>query len=145
MTSCLLDSGLFALPAAVALASFCYACWLWRSDRIRRRKAEMDARVQREERLHKGERIIPAAGNRAMVAEAQAGLREWKTSADVEIVTSGFHSLVFVNGRRIGDVLEIELPVGSDHVGPQIGLKFLASQIVQRSVTKKEFDQLKGS
>lgn len=68
-----------------------------------------------------------------------------KTPPKVEIVTGGIGALVFINGHRINSVLDIQLPVRGDEIGPQIVLKLHADEIVQRKVSAEEWKRLKDA
>ena len=53
----------------------------------------------------------------------------------VDIVIEGFSKLVYINGHRINGVLDIELPNKQGEIGPQIVLRIVADEIVQRTVS----------
>lgn len=63
-------------------------------------------------------------------------------NSKVDIVTDGVRKLVYLNGQRINGLLDIELPVKADEFGPQIALRLVADEIVQRTVSADEFKQM---
>lgn len=65
-----------------------------------------------------------------------------KGSPKIEIVTNGIQSLVYINGQRINRVLDVQLPVRRDEIGPQVVLKIHADEIVQRTVSGEEYKRL---
>jgi hypothetical protein len=65
-----------------------------------------------------------------------------KAHSAVDIVTDGVRKLVCINGRRINGVLGIELPVKNGEFGPRINLQLMADEIVQRTVSADEFNQM---
>lgn len=64
-------------------------------------------------------------------------------AGQVEIVTAGTARLVYINGHRVRNVLDIELPIAQGDFGPQIVLRLHADKIVQRTVSGEEFKRLK--
>ncbi len=66
-------------------------------------------------------------------------------ASQVEIVTAGALRLVYINGQRLRNVLDIELPIAQGDFGPQIVLRLHADKIVQRTVSGEEFKRLKDA
>lgn len=66
-------------------------------------------------------------------------------AGQVEIVTAGSLRLVYINGHRVRNVLDIELPTAQGDFGPQIVLRLHADKIVQRTVSGEEFKRLKDA
>lgn len=80
------------------------------------------------------ERIIPA---RPHVLAPDLGQR-------VEILHDGVHRLIFVNGQPIGQVLKLETPRGIGQLAGVVDLSFVAAEIVERRVSRDEFNALKS-
>nr|WP_180317988.1 hypothetical protein [Delftia acidovorans] len=80
------------------------------------------------------ERIIPA---RPHVLEPDLGQK-------VEILHDGVHRLIFVNGHPIGQVLKLETPRNGGMLAGIVDLSFVASEIVERKVSRDEFNALKS-
>lgn len=60
----------------------------------------------------------------------------------VEILFYGGRRLVFVNGRQMRQVLSIETPRSEDEVAGIVELRFIASEIVEREISREQFDAL---
>ncbi len=80
------------------------------------------------------ERIIPT---RPHVLAPDLGQR-------VEILHDGVHRLIFVNGHPIGQVLKLETPRDVLALAGVVDLRFVASEIVERKVSRDEFNALKS-
>ena len=80
------------------------------------------------------DRIIPA---RPHVLAPDLGQR-------VEILHDGVHRLIFVNGHPIGQVLKLETPRDVLALAGVVDLRFVASEIVERKVSRDEFNALKS-
>lgn len=63
----------------------------------------------------------------------------------VEILYRGCHRLLFVNGHRIDKVLKIDTPRDQGGLAGVVNLSFVASEIVEREVSRERFDELKKS
>ncbi|MFG0787935.1 hypothetical protein [Delftia tsuruhatensis] len=80
------------------------------------------------------ERIIPTQ------AKAQAH----DSAQRVEILHDGVRRLIFVNGHPIGQVLRLETPRGVGQLAGVVELSFVAAEIVERKVSRDEFNALKS-
>lgn len=80
------------------------------------------------------ERIIPTQ------AKAQAH----DSAQKVEILHDGVHRLLFVNGHPIGQLLKLETPRGVGMLAGVLDISFVASEIVERKVSRDEFAAVKS-
>lgn len=80
------------------------------------------------------ERMIPA---RPHVLAPDLGQK-------VEILHDGVHRLIFVNGHPIGQVLKLETPRDVGALAGVVNLSFVAAEIVERKVSRDEFNALKS-
>ncbi|WP_416820252.1 hypothetical protein [Delftia tsuruhatensis] len=62
----------------------------------------------------------------------------------VEILHDGVRRLIFVNGHPIGQVLKLETPRGIGQLAGVVDLSFVAAEIVERRVSRDEFNALKS-
>lgn len=62
----------------------------------------------------------------------------------VEILHDGVRRLIFVNGHPIGQVLALETPRGIGQLAGVVDLSFVAAEIVERKVSRDEFNALKS-
>ncbi len=62
----------------------------------------------------------------------------------VEILHDGVRRLIFVNGHPIGQVLRLETPRGVGQLAGVVELSFVATEIVERKVSRDEFNALKS-
>lgn len=80
------------------------------------------------------DRIIPT--------QARAQARD--LGQKVEILHDGVHRLIFVNGHPIGQVLKLETPRSGGMLAGVVDLSFVAAEIVERKVSRDEFNALKS-
>ncbi len=80
------------------------------------------------------ERIIPT----------QARVQARDLGQKVEILHDGVHRLIFVNGHPIGQVLKLETPRDGGKLAGIVELSFVAAEIVERRVSRDEFNALKS-
>ncbi|MFC4924577.1 hypothetical protein [Delftia deserti] len=80
------------------------------------------------------ERIIPAQPH---VLAPDLGQK-------VEILHDGVRRLLFVNGHLIGQLLKLETPRGVGMLAGVLDISFVASEIVERKVSRDEFNALKS-
>jgi hypothetical protein len=71
--------------------------------------------------------------------------KDQATRQKVEILFNGVRRLVFVNGRQVRQVLSIETPRSVDEMAGIVELKFIASEIVEREISREQFDALMKS
>lgn len=69
-------------------------------------------------------------------------VQDQATRGKVEILFHGGRRLVFVNGRQVRQVLSIETPRSLDEVAGIVELRFIASEIVEREISREQFDAL---
>lgn len=60
----------------------------------------------------------------------------------VEILFNGCRRVILVNGHRIPKVLEIETPRHRGSIAGTVKVSLMASEIVERGVSREEFDAL---
>ena len=77
------------------------------------------------------ERVIPAPAPAAAPAAQK-----------VEIVHDGGRRLLFIDGKRIDKVLTIETPRDKDSIAGMVKVSFVASEIVEREVSREQFAAL---
>ena len=65
-----------------------------------------------------------------------------KEAPFIEFVTTGVRGLLFIDGRRVNGVLDIQFPCKFDEVAPQVVLTLHAKQITQRTVSGEEYKRL---
>lgn len=62
--------------------------------------------------------------------------------AKVEILFNGCRRVILVNGHRIPKVLDIETPRHRGSIAGTVKVSLMASEIVERGVSREEFDAL---
>lgn len=60
----------------------------------------------------------------------------------VEIAHDGGRRLLFIDGKRIDKVLTIETPRDKDSIAGMVKVSFVASEIVEREVSREQFAAL---
>ncbi|MBS0227682.1 MAG: hypothetical protein JSS23_03185 [Proteobacteria bacterium] len=68
---------------------------------------------------------------------------ETKEAPVVEFVTTGIGGLLFIDGRRVNGVIDIQFPRKDGQIAPQVVLTLHAKQIIQRTVSGEEFKRLR--
>lgn len=63
----------------------------------------------------------------------------------VQIISNGFHRLIFINGHRLAEVLEFDTPRVLGEAAGQVAVTFLATEIVERTVSREEWDRLSAT
>lgn len=63
----------------------------------------------------------------------------------IEFVTTGVGGLLFIDGRRVNGVLDIQFPCKRGDVAPQVVLTLHAKQITQRTVSGEEYKRLRDA
>jgi hypothetical protein len=67
---------------------------------------------------------------------------ETKEAPVVEFVTTGVGGLLFIDGRRVNGVLDIQFPSCQGQIAPQVVLTLHAKQVIQRAVSREEYKRL---
>lgn len=62
----------------------------------------------------------------------------------VEIITSGLANLVFINGMRVGHVLQADTSQPEGEICPQVTLKLHVDKLTVRAVDREEWKRLAG-
>lgn len=70
---------------------------------------------------------------------------ETKEAPVVELVTTGVGGLLFIDGRRVNGVLDIQFPSGPGQIAPQVVLTIHAKQVIQRTVSGEEYKRLRDA
>lgn len=60
----------------------------------------------------------------------------------VEIIHDGGRRMLFIDGKRIDKVLTIETPRDKDSIAGMVKVSFVASEIVEREVSREQFAAL---
>lgn len=63
----------------------------------------------------------------------------------IEFVTTGVGGLLFIAGRRVNGVLDIQFPSGPGQIAPQVVLTIHAKQVIQRTVSGEEYKRLRDA
>ena len=60
----------------------------------------------------------------------------------IDIVTAGIAKLIYLDGKRLRQVTDADMPLSGDDLCPSISLRFWADQVNVRKVSEAEYKAL---